>query len=37
MEMTIAECARCGTEIEFATNEEFEKLSAEHIHTYALG
>jgi hypothetical protein len=37
MEMTIAECARCGTEIEFATSEEFEKLVNEHIHTYPLG
>lgn len=37
MELTIAECARCGTEIEFATSEEFEKLVDEHIHRYPLG
>jgi hypothetical protein len=33
----IAECAKCGTVIEFATSEEFEKLVDEHIHTYPLG
>lgn len=35
--ITVAECAKCGVEIEFATNEEFEQLSAEHIHRYPLG
>jgi hypothetical protein len=33
-ELEIAECAKCGTEILFATETEFEKLVAEHIHTY---
>ena len=26
----IAECAECSVEIEFATNEQFEKLVREH-------
>lgn len=34
MELTIAECAKCGVEIEFADEAEFEKLVNEHIHTY---
>ena len=29
-ELTYAECAECGVEISFVTEEEFEKLSAEH-------
>lgn len=33
-ELEFAECAKCGTEISFATDFEFEKLVAEHIHTY---
>jgi len=37
MELMVAECAKCGTEIEFASNEEFEKLVNEHIHRYPLG
>lgn len=37
MEMTIAECAKCGTVIEFADEIEFAKLVDEHIHTYPLG
>jgi Zn ribbon nucleic-acid-binding protein len=37
MNVEIAECAKCGVEIEFATSEEFEKLVNEHIHTYPLG
>ena len=37
MELTIAECAKCGIEIEFANELEFEKLVAEHIHRYPLG
>lgn len=32
--LEIAECARCGVEIEFSTPEEFEKLANEHIHLY---
>lgn len=34
MELTVAECAKCGIEIEFATSEEFEKLVNEHEHAY---
>jgi hypothetical protein len=37
MELTIAECAKCGTEIEFSTDEEFAELVDNHIHTYPLG
>ncbi len=33
----IAECAKCGTVIEFADEIEFAKLVDEHIHTYPLG
>jgi len=33
----IAECAKCGTVIEFDNEIEFEKLVNEHIHTYPLG
>ena len=29
-ELTYAECAECGVEIAFASDEEFAKLSAEH-------
>jgi len=36
-ELDTAECAKCGTEIVFATETEFEKLVAEHIHRYPLG
>jgi uncharacterized protein with PIN domain len=36
-ELEFAECAKCGTEISFATEEEFDKLVAEHIHRYPLG
>jgi len=36
-ELTFAECAKCGIEIAFASNEEFEKLVNEHIHRYPLG
>lgn len=34
MEKQIAECAKCGIEIEFADEVEFEKLANEHIHAY---
>jgi Zn ribbon nucleic-acid-binding protein len=34
MELTVAECAKCGTEISFASEQEFEKLVNEHEHTY---
>jgi Zn ribbon nucleic-acid-binding protein len=37
MNVEIAECAKCGVEIEFATSEEFEKLVNEHVHRYPLG
>lgn len=37
MNKDTAECSKCGTVIEFATSEEFEKLVNEHIHTYPLG
>lgn len=30
----VAECAKCGTEIEFANEIEFEKLVNEHVHAY---
>ena len=33
-ELDFAECAKCGIEISFATPEQFDKLVAEHIHTY---
>lgn len=33
-ELDFAECSKCGTEISFASEEEFEKLIAEHIHIY---
>jgi uncharacterized protein with PIN domain len=36
-ELEIAECAKCGIEIVFASSEEFEKLVNEHIHRYPLG
>jgi uncharacterized protein with PIN domain len=36
-ELEFAECAKCGTEISFATELEFEKLVNEHIHRYPLG
>lgn len=36
-ELDTAECAKCGTEIVFATETEFEKLVNEHIHRYPLG
>lgn len=34
MNVEIAECSKCGVEIEFATSEEFEKLVNEHVHAY---
>ncbi len=37
MEMTTAECAKCGDVIEFANDEQFEQLVNEHIHRYPLG
>lgn len=37
VELDFAECARCGTEIEFANEIEFEKLVNEHVHRYPLG
>jgi uncharacterized protein with PIN domain len=33
-ELEFAECAKCGTEISFATELEFEKLVNEHEHAY---
>ena len=30
-ELTTAECAECGGEIIFASEEEFERLSSQHI------
>jgi hypothetical protein len=36
-ELDTAECAKCGTVIEFANDLEFDKLVAEHIHIYPLG
>jgi uncharacterized protein with PIN domain len=36
-ELEVAECSKCGTEISFATEEEFDKLVAEHVHRYPLG
>jgi len=33
-ELDTAECAKCGAEIIFASEQEFEKLVAEHIHIY---
>jgi hypothetical protein len=33
-ELDTAECAKCGVEISFASEQEFEKLVAEHIHAY---
>ena len=33
-ELTTAECAKCGTVIEFATEEQFAELVDNHIHTY---
>jgi hypothetical protein len=34
VELDVAECSRCGVEIEFANEVEFEKLVNEHIHAY---
>jgi len=34
MEKMIAECAKCGTLIEFANEDEFEKLVDSHVHVY---
>jgi uncharacterized protein with PIN domain len=33
-ELDFAECAKCGTEISFASEQEFSKLVAEHEHAY---